>query len=150
MVITLAVSSIRHFYSNASQCIFDDNADTGTIPIPIFWVLVVDSINGVGVVLTTCSSLEFVMAQTPNKRRGIIVGIFIAVGGFNVLGNCLLTTLLPNNHSKLCVLLLPGTIPAHTVDTSSVCYSSQALQAEKEGQAHQHTPHSGGTLCKVL
>ena len=38
------------------------------------------------------------------------------------------------------------------VDTStcSACCSCQALQAERGGQTHQHTPHSGGTLWEVL
>ena len=44
------------------------------------------------------------------------------------------------------VLLLPGTITTLAVDTNSVCDSCQALQAEREGETHQHTGHSGGTL----
>ena len=64
--------------------------------IPIFCVLVVDGMNGFCVVLTTCSLLEFVMAQTPNRMRGIMLqlGMVIAVGGFNVLGNSLPTAIL--------------------------------------------------------
>ena len=47
-VISLAVESIGYFYSNASHCIFDDNTATGTIPIPIYWVLLIDVANGFG------------------------------------------------------------------------------------------------------
>ena len=52
-VISLAIDSIGHFYSNASHCIFDDNTATGTIPIPIYWVLVIEAVNGVGILLVT-------------------------------------------------------------------------------------------------
>ena len=57
-VISLAVDSIGHFYSNASHCIFDDNTATGTIPIPIYWVLLIDVVNGFGLLLIMCSILE--------------------------------------------------------------------------------------------
>ena len=43
-VVVLAINSIGHFYSNASQCIFDDNTATGTIPVPIYWVLVIEAV----------------------------------------------------------------------------------------------------------
>ena len=52
-LISLAVDSIGHFYSNASQCIFDDNTATGTIPIPIYWVLVIEVVNGIGIVVNS-------------------------------------------------------------------------------------------------
>ena len=41
-VTKLLVELIRHFYSNASHCIFDNKAVTGTIPIPLYWVLIVE------------------------------------------------------------------------------------------------------------
>ena len=41
-----------------------------------------------------------------------------------------------NSYAQLCVLLLPGTITNHAVDTSSVCYTCQALQAERERDRH--------------
>ena len=79
LVVKLVVSSIGHFYSNASHCIFDDKAATGTIPIPLYWVLIVESVNGVGVVMTLCSLFEFVMAQTPNRMRGIMTGLVLTM-----------------------------------------------------------------------
>ena len=62
MVSKLAIESVGHFGGNASQCIFDDNVATGTIPIPLYWVLIIDMVNGVGVVVTMCSMFEFMMA----------------------------------------------------------------------------------------
>ena len=92
-VISLAVDSIGHFYSNASQCIIDNNINTatGTITIPIYWVLVIEAVNGIGMVMTTCSMFEFGMAQVPNRMRGLMVGMGFSVTGFGALGGHLLT-----------------------------------------------------------
>ena len=87
VLINLAVESVLgHFYSNASQCTFDDVTATGTIPIPLYWLLIIESVNGVGVAMTVCSLFEFVMAQTPNRMRGVMMGLVITVIGFGVLG----------------------------------------------------------------
>ena len=81
-MISLAIGSIGHFYSNTSHCIYDDNTATGTIPIPIYWVLVIDVMKGIGILITACLMLEFAMAQVPNRMRGIMVGMGFAVTGF--------------------------------------------------------------------
>ena len=47
----------------------------GTIPVPIYWVLVIDIVNGIGIVVTACSMFEFAMAQVSNRIRGIMVGM---------------------------------------------------------------------------
>ena len=91
-VVSLAVNSIGHFYSNMSQCIFDDNIATGTIPIPVYWVLIIDIVNGVGILLALCSLFEFAMAQTPNRMRGIMMGIIIAMFIIGDLAAYLLAT----------------------------------------------------------
>ena len=49
-----------------------------------------------------------------------------------------------------CLLNAKSQQPAVDTSTCSACCSCQALQAEREGQTHQHTPHSGGTLWEVL
>ena len=86
-VIELNLLSIGHFYSNASHCIFDDLTVTGTLPIPLYWVLIIDFVNGVGVVLVMCSLFEMVIAQTPNRMRGIMMGVVIVMLGFGTLCN---------------------------------------------------------------
>ena len=88
-VIELNVLSIGHFYSNASHCIFDDLTVTGTLPIPLYWVLIIDFANGVGVVLVMCSLFEFVVAQTPNRMRGIMMGLMITTIGIGTLSTYL-------------------------------------------------------------
>ena len=80
-MITLAIDPIGHFYSNGSHCIFDDNAATGTIPIPIYWVLVIDVVSSIGTFIATCSMFQFAMAQTPNQMRGIIMRLVFAMVG---------------------------------------------------------------------
>ena len=86
-VMQLSVLSIGHFYSNSSHCIFGDNIKTSTISTPLYWVLIIDIINGVGVVLIACTLFEFVMAQTPNRMRGIMMGLILTAIGFRVLGS---------------------------------------------------------------
>ena len=68
-----------------SHCIFDDLTVTGTLPIPLYWVLIIDFANGVGVVLVMCSLFEMVIAQTPNRMRGIMMGVVIVMLGFGTL-----------------------------------------------------------------
>ena len=89
--IYLVTLSIGHFYSNASHCIFDDNIETGTVYIPLHWILIIDFVNGVGVVLIKCSLFELIVAQTPNRMRGIMMGLMLAATGFGVLANALVT-----------------------------------------------------------
>ena len=86
---TTIVLSIGHFYSNASHYIFDDLTVTGTLPIPLYWVLIIDFANGVGVVLVMCSLFEMVIAQTPNRMRGIMMGVVIVMLGFGTLCNAI-------------------------------------------------------------
>ena len=126
------------------QCFSLYKAATGTIPIPLYWVLMmIEFVNGIGVEMTSCSLFEFVTAQIPNKMRGIMMGLVLTMYGTSELGVVLLlipsVSTAPNSHTQLCVILLPGTITTHAVDTSSVCCSCQALQA-------QHPCHSRGTL----
>ena len=47
-------SIIGYSYNNKLHCIFDDSSETGTIPIPLYWVLIIDFVNGVGAVLVEC------------------------------------------------------------------------------------------------
>ena len=92
-VVKLLVESIGHFYSKASYCILDNNTATGTLPIPLYWVLIVEFMSGVGASLAICFLFEFVMAQTPNRMRGIIMGLVLTLFGFGKLGMVVLTKL---------------------------------------------------------
>ena len=91
-VVKLSIDSIGHFYSNASQCIFDSNVATGTIPVPLHWVLLIEVVQSVGTVMASCSIIEFMMAQTPNHMRGIMMGLYFASAGIARLGSHFLNT----------------------------------------------------------
>ena len=89
---SLSINTIEHLHSNASQCDFG-SAATHTSSVPLYWVLIVDLVNGLGVNMVCCTGLEFVMAQTPNRMRGILMGLSIAVLGFSMLTGVLLARL---------------------------------------------------------
>ena len=93
-MISLAIDSIGHFYSNVSHCIFDDNTATVTISIPIYWVLLIYVVNGFGLLLIVCSILELEIAQTPNRMRGIMMVLVLVMGTAGALANYLLTVVL--------------------------------------------------------
>ena len=63
-VLSLAFTSIGQFQDNASHCIFNESSAAGTIPIPIYWVLMIDVVYGVGNPFVLCSLFEFKMAQS--------------------------------------------------------------------------------------
>ena len=107
--------------------------------MPALTTVVLDSV-GVGVVITLCSLFEFVMVQTSNRMRGIMMGLHgsnYAWCQWNRTTDQAVPSA-PSSHTQLCVLLLPVTIATHAVDTSSVCYSCQVLQAQREGQTIIH------------
>ena len=91
MIIELNILSIGHLYSNASHCIFDDRSETVTFLMPLYWVLIMDFANGVGAVLVMCSLFEFVVAQAPNRMRGIMMGLMITAFGFGTIGNYIIS-----------------------------------------------------------
>ena len=53
------------------------------LPIPIYcsWKLFVDIANIIGIVAIVCSGFEWVMAQTPNRMRGIMMGLVLTTIG---------------------------------------------------------------------
>ena len=93
-VVSFAIGSIGHFYSNTSHCIFDDHHDMArSLPLPLYLVVIVESVNGVGGVVLTCSLYEFVVAQTPNRMRGIVIGFLITMVGIGSLISSFLVNL---------------------------------------------------------
>ena len=85
-VISLAVESFQHFHSNASHCIFDNSVAVGTLPTPLHWVLITKIVAGLGHLLVFLSFFEFMMAQTPNRMRGIMMGLTSALFAFGEMG----------------------------------------------------------------
>ena len=94
-----------HFFSR--QCIFNESGTAGTIPIPIFWVLIIDVVNGVGNLFVLCSLFEFMMAQKSKSNERNYdrpVTHHSWYWWFGKRHTCHDTPLLSNSHFQLCVL----------------------------------------------
>ena len=74
-LLNLTLDTVGHINSNNTQCMFDKPhpGSANTLPIPLYWPLI--SNVGVGAVTAACSVTEFVMAQTPDRMRGIMMGV---------------------------------------------------------------------------
>ena len=92
------MDTIGHMNSSNTQCMFDTPhpGSVNTLPIPLYWPLISDITVGVGAVIIyiACSSIEIVMAQTPNRMRGVMmsVGLMLLAAG-----------LITNNGQKLLI-----------------------------------------------
>ena len=64
-----------------------------TPEVSLYWVLVIKVLNGIGGAVTMVYLFEFTMAQTPNRMRGIMMGLVIAMVGWATNGSSLFTTI---------------------------------------------------------
>ena len=79
-LLNLTVDTIGHLHSNNTQCnMFSETSSgsTNSLSIQLYWLLIPYTVTGVGKLITTCSSIEFVMAQSPNRMRGVVMGLAI-------------------------------------------------------------------------
>ena len=74
-VINTAVTATVEFSHNITM------ADSPQVAVPLYWVIVVDLLNGLGAGVTMIYTVEFVMAQTPNRMRGIMMGLMLIMFG---------------------------------------------------------------------
>ena len=90
--------------NNVSNCsVLDDN--TVIDFIPVYCVVVIYAINGVGTIILMRSQFEFIMAQSPDRMRGIMTGLCLTIFGIGALGNNLLITILqlfPTANQAVC------------------------------------------------
>ena len=92
-LISLGINSIGQLQNNVSNCsVLDDN--TVIDFIPVYCMVVIYAINGVGTIILMCSQFEFIMAQSPDRMRGIMTGLCLSIFGIGALGNNLLITIL--------------------------------------------------------
>ena len=86
-LLNLTVDTIEHLHSNNTQCMFSDTShgSANSLSIPLYWLLISTSVSGVGQTLLECSSLEFIMAQSPNRMRGVMMGLTTVFIGFRYL-----------------------------------------------------------------
>ena len=78
-LLNLTVDTIEHLYSNNTQCMFNESdtsqGSANSLSIPLYWLLMSATVIGFGQLLVLCSSLEFVMAQSPDRMRGVMTGL---------------------------------------------------------------------------
>ena len=74
-----------------ANAFFSQNATISDTPqVPIYWMPVIELLNGIGVTVTLMYGIEFTMAQTPNRMRGIMMGLVITIAGWTINGSFLL------------------------------------------------------------
>ena len=96
-----------------TQCMFHVLKYNYTLeynPLNMHWsVLIPPSLFfGIGPVLTTTTTLEFIAAQSPQSMKGLLVGVFFAIQGFiKLIG---IIAILPDSLTQPWPLTLPSTI----------------------------------------
>ena len=58
-------------------CLRTQCHDSPQVTVPLYWVIVVDVLNGIGVTMAIIYGIEFAIAQTPNRMRGIMMGLML-------------------------------------------------------------------------
>ena len=88
LLLDLTLDTVGHINSNNTLCMFDKyqpGSANNTLPIPLYWLLISDLVVGVGAVIVVCSVTEFIMAQTPNRMRGFMMGMAYTLLGIGYL-----------------------------------------------------------------
>ena len=86
IIINTSVTATVHFLELSQNITMPD-----TPQVSLYWILAAKVLNGIGVVVTLIFGVEFAMAQSPNRMRGIVMGLVIVVIGWSTLGSYLLT-----------------------------------------------------------
>ena len=150
------VSTVIHTVVTAVEY-FSEQSQNFTMPdtpqVSLYWILVVEYLNGIGAVVTTVFGIEFAMAQTPNRMRALENhGTGDSYGWLTRHGGDFITKIFHvfKVSHKVHVLLLPSATSTDNANADNICYCCQAIQVQREGEARQHTGHSGGTLREIL
>ena len=85
-VIITVVFGVEHLSEQSHNITMPD-----TPQMSLYWILVVEFLNGLGTGMAMMYSFEFTMAQTPNRMRGIMMGVVIFTIGWSTNGSHLLT-----------------------------------------------------------
>ena len=89
-VINTVVTGVEHFSEQSRNITMPDTPQI----VSLYWILPIKLLNGIGAVVTLISTFEFAMAQTPNRMRGIMMGLVIALVGWSTGVSSLLTEIL--------------------------------------------------------
>ena len=83
ILFNLTLDTVGHLHSNSTiECMFVDNRSTNTIPIPFYWLILSDLVIGIATGFVFCTSMEFIMAQSPNRMRGVMMGLAVMMLSF--------------------------------------------------------------------
>ena len=105
-VIHTVLTAVEHFSEQSRNITMPD-----TPLVSLYWILPIKLLNGIGVVVTMFSTFELTMAQAPNRMRGIMMGLLLALVGWSIHGSSLAEILHIFKASKVfafyCYLALP-------------------------------------------
>ena len=85
-IINTSVTATVYFLELSQNITMPD-----TPQVSLYWMLAAKVLNGIGVMVTLIFGVEFAMAQTPNRMRGIMMGLVVIIDGWSTLGCYLLT-----------------------------------------------------------
>ena len=87
------VSTVVYTTVTGVKIISEQSSYNITMPdtpeVSLYWMLVIKVLNGIGGAVTMVFAFEFTMAQTPNRMRGIMMGLVIAIVGWATNGSSL-------------------------------------------------------------
>ena len=87
-LLNLTLDTIGHLHSNNTHCMFDTYSESAnTLPIPLYWLLVSDIVYGIGAAIALVTLIEFVLAQSPNSMRGVMMGVLFMLICFTIAVN---------------------------------------------------------------
>ena len=81
-LIVCLVSTVINTVVTANAFFSQNTTISDTPQVPIYWIPVIELLNGIGVTVTLMYGIEFTMAQTPNRMRGIMMGLVITMMGW--------------------------------------------------------------------
>ena len=85
-LIVCLVSTVINTVVTANAFFSQNTTISDTPQVPIYWIPVIELLNGIGVTVTLMYGIEFTMAQTPNRMRGIMMGLVTAMMGWTTNG----------------------------------------------------------------
>ena len=89
-MIYIFVTGVEHFSEQSSHNITMPDAPQ----LSLYWILAIERLNGIGGAVAMVFEFEFTMAQTPNRMRGIMMGILITLVGWSTLFSYVLNGIL--------------------------------------------------------
>ena len=88
-LVYMCIDGIGHWRNSEAVCMFNDfvnetdNTNVSVIlPIDNRWILIPQGLYGVGNIILLTTGIEFIIAQSPQTMKGLLVGLNFAVTGF--------------------------------------------------------------------